>query len=147
MQVPDRLYHTGSTVRADIKDWPQFKDEITRLREIIKSGSLGYLKELDGLNPEQLQNLEYAIKYLLDEIEEMRKLLPLRNVRVEIREKLIFLNYLLHLPLILADVVDDEEYSYPQAILESIDVKHQLVGILRYVKDVQKFQQSKNSSS
>lgn len=129
MEKPFGLYHSTHSVVTQIFDWPEENGEINLLRKIIRRGSNG-VGEFSELTLDELNNVETCIKSLINEIEEMKRLLKIRTVRVDIHTKLLLITSMISKPFEMVGLKSPTSEYYVVSVLESWDIYLQLQNIL-----------------
>lgn len=129
MKKPFGLYHSAHSVVTQIFDLPEENGEINLLRRTIRSGSNG-VGEFSELTLDELKNVEACIQSLIHEINEMKKLLKIRTVRVAIHTKLLSIVSMISKPLEMVGLKDPSSEFYAVSVLESWDIYLQLSNIL-----------------
>ena len=133
LDTPDRLYHTKRSAGNTLRELPDETGEIGLLKRAIKRGGFEY-QELSKVSLEGLTRMEEAVTEILAQIVTMREMLPVRQTRLAIAEKLLFLRGMLAIPLMPFKDPEDELYM-PNVTLHSIDVQMQLDSMLIEIRN------------
>ncbi len=128
LDTPNRLYHTKRSASAALKELPDENGAFSVLRKAIERGRFEH-GELEEVTLQALEAMEEAVMELLEQIQTLRDLLPVRQTRVAIAERLLSARAMAAIPLMPLKDPEDELYV-PNVTLRSIGTEMDLQGIL-----------------